>query len=116
MRQLLAIIMLTIILTPIIFQIVFTIRKIKGKTNLSILMIFLWTLVLVILSSFCGTMLFLGIVKYYNNSEQPSDINGVQFFIFFGILTALIISPSIGIVGWISQYLKKKKIMEQRNG
>ena len=115
MRQLLAIIMLIVILTPIIFQIVFTVRKIKGKTNLSILMIFLWTLVLVILTSLCGIMIFVGIIKYYNNSEQPSDINGIQFFIFFGILTALIISPSIGIVGWGFQQLKKKKIMSQQN-
>jgi len=110
MKILFAIIILSLILTPIIFQIVYTVRKIKEKSNLSILMIFLWTLVLVIITSFSSTMISLSLIKYYNDSEQPSDINGIQFFIFFGILTALIIAPSIGLVGGFLQHKKNKKV------
>lgn len=105
-----------LVLTPIIFQIVFTVRKIQGKTNLSIRMTFLWTLVLIIATSLSATMIFLAVMKYNNNSEQPIEINGIQTFIFFGILTALFITPFIGIIGGFLQYLKNKRnIMHDKN-
>ena len=75
-------------------------------------MIFLWTLVLVIITSVSATMISLSIIKSYNDSEQPSDINGIQFFIFFGILTALIITPTIGLIGGLFQHLKNKKVRQ----
>lgn len=94
--------------TPIGFQIVFTIRRIKGKTEHSILMLFLITLGLVIICTFCIIMLFKAEVDYYNKPTQPVDITGIQFLVFFGIITALIIAPVIGIVGGSIKIFKRK--------
>lgn len=108
MRQLLAILIILIILTPIFFQIVFTIRRIKKKTSHSIFMIFLLTLGFVIVCTFCAAMIFIGMIEFGKNSEDIYCINGIQVFPLFGIVTALIIAPLIGVIGGFIQFLKKK--------
>ena len=112
MNLLLLGILSVIILLPVAFQIVFTVRRIKGKSALSILMIVLWTLGLVIITTAAATLLFQYGTEYLYSNNRSRDINGMQFFPLFGIITALVFTPLIGIIGWLVIRLRKVKVGE----
>lgn len=95
-------------LSPIIFQIVCTARKVNGKINLSIFMTFLWTLVLVIFSTICTSLIYMGMIEFADNSEELTDMSGILVFVFFGVITAFIIAHIIGLIGLLDQYSKKR--------
>ena len=96
-------------LSPIIFQIVYTKRALNGKSNLSIFMVFLWTLVLVILSILCTSLLYMAMIKFSDTAEELTDMSGILFLVFFGIVTAFIITPVIGLIGLLDQNSKRKR-------
>ena len=95
-------------LSPIIFQIVYTRRALNGKGHLSIFITFLWTLVLVILSTICTSLIYIGMIEFADNSEELTDMSGILVFVSVGVITAFIIAPVTGLIGLLDQHSQKR--------
>ncbi len=107
MKILLALVLPTfLILTPTVFQITFTIKRIKDKTNLSIVIISLLTLAMGLPLSTIETWLSMAGLNYSNTSYQLVDGGGALTFLIFGIGLNLIMTLLIGIVGGFIHYKK----------
>ena len=78
-------------------------------------MTFLWTLVLVIVSTIISLAIYMGMLKFGENMEELTDMSGVLVFVFFGIFTAFIIAPVIGLIGMLIQYSIMKDSNQLKN-
>ena len=116
MRVTLFILQTAILLSPILFQIIYTKRALNEKGNLSIFMTFLWTLVLIIFSTISTCLNYLEMIEFAKDSEKLTDMSGILVFVFVGIITAFMIAPVIGLIGLLNQNLKKgSQYLENRS-
>lgn len=97
------------ILTPTVFQMVYTVLRIKNKTRLSIGVIFLLALVLGFILPIAATFISMFGLSTGSNPGELQCINGIQFFAFFGIGSTIVLAPIIGLTGALLHYVKNKK-------
>lgn len=98
-----------LILTPTVFQITFIIKRIKDKTNLSIVIISLLTLAMGLPLSTNAMWLSMTGLNYLNTNYHLADGTGALTFLIFGIGLNLIMTPLIGIIGGCIHYKKRRK-------
>ncbi len=109
MRILLSLIIPTLLLfMPSIFQIAYTVMRLKNKTRISLFAIFLLTLVLGFILSIAATYISSYGISYGIDPNELYCVNGVQIFLFLGIGIAVFVTPLIGLTGALIQYLKSK--------
>ena len=48
-------------------------------------------------------------IKFSDTAEELTDMSGILFLVFFGIVTAFIITPVIGLIGLLDQNSKRKR-------
>jgi uncharacterized membrane protein len=100
-----------LIILPICFQIVYTVRRIKDKTQMSLLRICLLTFVLGLVLSIAATYISILGLSIGINPGEPQCITGISFFTFFGIGLTLILTPMIGIAGALIVHYKRRRTM-----
>ena len=110
MRILLSLIIPTILLlAPTAFQIVYTVMRIKKKTQMSDNTIFLLTLVIGSILPIAATFISMYGLNYHINPGEKKCITGIEFFIFLGVAIAIILTPLIWLTGTLIQYFKTKR-------
>lgn len=98
-----------LILLPIIFQIVYTVRRIKDKTKMSLLNICLLTFALGLILAIAATYICMYGLSMGINPGEPQCIIGVPLFAFAGIGLTLLLTPMIGITGALVVHYKRRR-------
>ena len=98
-----------LILTPTIFQIVYTVKRIKNKTTMSLFTIFLLTLFLGFILPFAAFFISMYGLSLGFNQDEKKCLTGVEFIIFFGIGITIILTPLIGLTAALVQYFNTKR-------
>lgn len=112
MRILFGLIIPALLITlPISFQIAYTVRRIKDKTQISLLTICLLTFVLGLILAIAATYISMYGLSIGINPGEPQCIIGVPLFAFAGIGLTLVLTPMIGIAGALVVYYKRKRTM-----
>ena len=98
-----------LLLTPTIFQIVYTVKRIKKKTRISLFFTFLLALFLGFILPIAATFISMYGLNLGFNQDERKCVTGVEGFTFFGIGLTIILTPLIGLTGALIQYFKTKK-------
>jgi hypothetical protein len=94
---------------PTIFQIFFTVKRINGKSSLSLFSIFLLTVFLGLILPIAASFISMYGFTYGMNSRDSLCVTGITAFMFYGIGMNIILTPIIGIAGTRIQYFKFKR-------
>lgn len=96
------------ILAPTIFQIVYTVRRIRNKTQMSLLVIFLVAIFMGSILPFAATFISMYGLGFGASPDEKRCLTGIESFVFLGIGIAITITPLIGLAGAIIQYFKAR--------
>ena len=100
-----------LIILPICFQLVYSVRRIKDKTQMSLLRICLFTFVMGLILAIAATYISIYGLSIGINPDEPQCIIGVPLFAFAGIGLTLVFTPMIGIAGALVVHYKRKRTM-----
>jgi hypothetical protein len=99
---------LILIITPNLFQLVFTIRRLKKKIDISIGFIFLITCALGFIMPIIATYISSIGLSYGMDKSRNYCITGIEVVAFAGFAIVIVLTPLIGIIGALNQYYNKK--------
>ncbi|MBV9989638.1 MAG: hypothetical protein JO301_18290 [Chitinophagaceae bacterium] len=96
-----------LLLLPLAYQVTFTRRRLRHKTDQSILVTFIYSMFSEGLVSIAASYIAMFGLEW--GSVEVKCLTGVFAYVFFGLVIAFTLMPVIALAGWLLQWHLRSK-------